>query len=177
MDDLSFQAIKQYSWCSAVIIRGEMNTLQKTMQVHRSLSSPLRSHLSFYITLWLVLHCGEFASDETLQAVPLSPLEQDHVSVPCSALSFCLIYCNPVLTDIFCSNTRQPQHNNKPSHFLSVLVGGCGGEIVLTREQYSRSLIRHCRLEGCKVQINLIYSHDFISYAWNRSELPCVILF
>lgn len=36
----------------------------------------------------------------------------------------CLIYCNPVLTDMFCSNTRQPLHNNKPSYFLCVQVWG-----------------------------------------------------
>lgn len=99
--------------------------------LHSRLEWSGSSHLSFYITLQLVLHFSEFAPDETLQAVTLSAVEVDHFSAPCSVPVLCLIYCTSVLTDIFCSNARQPLLNNAPSHFLCVLVGWCGGKSYL----------------------------------------------
>lgn len=109
----AFSQNKQYSWRPAVITRCEMKAPQNGIQVCISRCSTAASSdpaspvfCSFTITLQLVLHFSEFAPDETLRAVTLSPIEMDHFPPLCSDPVLCLIYCYPVLTDIFTNNCQ-----------------------------------------------------------------------
>lgn len=167
-------AFNQINNAAGVIIGGEMNALLNTIQVcishfqHSRLEWSGFSHLSFYITLQLVLHFSEFAPDETLQAVTLSPMEPDRFSPLRSLPVLCLIYCNSVVTDIFCTDARQPLHNNPPSHFLCVLVGGCGGQSYLLK---NNELLPCAKVVDCKAAKCLLISFSvtvWLSAVWKK---------
>lgn len=131
----------------------EYNTGMHQLQEHTRLEWSGFFHLSFYITLQLVLHFSEFAPDETLQAVTPFPVELDRVSPLCLVPVLCLIYYHSVLTDIFCTIARQLLYSSTISFSRCPSWMMQRKFIPATREEGTSLSLNH-GLYHCKAPLN-----------------------